>query len=79
TLKMVELKPAFSLEVYGAFRSKPGCPVEGGSVRFYFPKTKHWSTIAAPWSPGADLVNGEVTTESAKLTHKRRVAGVTGD
>jgi hypothetical protein len=79
TVQMVTLKPAFSFEVYGAFRSRPGCPVDGGSVRFYFPKTKMWSAIDAPWAAGADLVNGEVQLTPANLTHRRRAGAIAGD
>ncbi len=79
TIKLVALKPAFSLEVFGAFRSRPGCPVDGGTIRFYFPKSKQWSAIDAPWTPGGDFINGQVETVPVQLTHKGRVPVVAGD
>jgi matrixin len=78
-LKLVDLKPWFSMEAYGDFRSKPGCPEDGGQVRFYFPKTRHWSAINAPWTPGGDFVNPGVEIVKLEFAHRQRVAGIAGD
>lgn len=79
TMKFAGTKPGFSFEVYGAFRSRPGCPEEGGRIRFYFPKTKQWATDTAPWTAGGEFVNISVSTTPANLGYKKRTGGVAGD
>jgi hypothetical protein len=79
TVKFEGGKPGFTVEAFGAFRSRPFCPEKGGAVRFYFPKQKRYSAASYPWSEGANRTGLTLEFTSLPLKYHGRLAGVAAD